>query len=83
MTDFKTLYLADYQLPNYLIKAVDLTFELLANKTLVTSVLTIERQSNENRPLILNGEQLTLISIALNHDKMPTEHYHVNEHFLE
>ena len=64
MTDFKTLYLADYQSPNYLIKAVDLTFELSSNKTLITSVLLIERQSNEYRPLILSGEQLTLISIA-------------------
>ncbi|MFQ3287895.1 MAG: aminopeptidase N, partial [Alteromonadaceae bacterium] len=83
MTDFKTLYLADYQSPNYLIKAVDLTFELSSNKTLITSVLLIERQSNEYRPLILNGEQLTLISIALNDDKMPAEHYIVNEHSLE
>jgi len=83
MTDFKTLYLADYQPPNYLIKAVDLTFELSSNKTLVTSVLTIERQSNDYRPLILNGEQLTLISIALNQDKMSAEHYYVNDDSLE
>ena len=83
MTDFKTLYLADYQSPSYLIKAVDLTFELSSNKTLVTSVLTIEKQSNDEQPLILNGEQLTLISIAFNDDKMSADHYRVNEDCLE
>jgi aminopeptidase N len=83
MTDFKTLYLADYQSPTFLIKAVNLTFELSNHKTLVTSVLTIERQCEESVPLILDGEQLRLVSLSLNQNEMAVEHYTVNKNSLE
>ncbi|MCJ8321086.1 MAG: aminopeptidase N [Colwellia sp.] len=83
MTDFKTLYLADYQSPEFSIETVDLTFELSDRKTIVTSILNIKRVGKSTSPLILNGQQLTLIRLKLNNIEMTSEKYHVNDEYLE
>ena len=66
MTEFKARYLADYQAPHFTVNNIDLTFELNDINTRVTSVLSLSRTQSNNGPLILNGEQLNLVSIALN-----------------
>lgn len=63
----KTIYLKDYQAPDFLIKHVDLCFYLGEKKTRVVSVLQLKRQSaNQNSPLVLNGEGLVLGEVKIN-----------------
>ena len=56
-----TIYLKDYQEPEYLIPTVALNFSLGEEFSNVVSVLTITRNKKDKTPLILNGEKLTLI----------------------
>jgi aminopeptidase N len=52
----------DYQAPAYWIATVDLTFDLDPAKTLVTSKMTVKRNSAQTHgPLVLVGEELTLL----------------------
>ena len=58
--------LNDYRVPDYLVDTVDLQFELDATETRVTSTLSIHRNpEGQGGPCMLNGEYLTLVSIAL------------------
>ena len=57
---------ADYAPPAYFIRAVELTFDLDAAKTIVASRLRIERnraQAHADTPLRLHGEGLTLLRV--------------------
>ncbi|MEO0367240.1 MAG: aminopeptidase N [Pseudomonadota bacterium] len=62
----KTVYLKDYQAPNYLIPKIDLDFHLGATYTTVTSKLSVTQSSADTAALILNGEKQKLTSIKLN-----------------
>ena len=75
----QTILLADYTPPAYLIDTVELTFELDPSATIVSSRIAVRRnpQRADARqaavasgtapaPLLLNGEQLELISVAIN-----------------
>ena len=54
----------DYAPPPFFIRAVELTFDLDAAKTIVTSRLHIERNAAVARaPLVLHGEELTLLRV--------------------
>ena len=75
----QTIYLKDYTVPDFLIRSVDLSFKLAEENTRVLSRLTLRRNSDSQTgdvPLILAGENLTLISVVLNDDNELTEkHY--------
>ncbi len=58
-------YRHDYHPPDYTITDIDLDFTLDAENTTVTAVSKIKRQIKENAPLILNGENLVLLSICV------------------
>ncbi len=67
----------DYAAPAYLIRSVELTFDLDAAKTIVSSVMAIERgpATAPGQPLRLQGDGLTLLrvladgqSVAFRHD---------------
>ncbi len=75
----KTIYLKDYQLPEYLIETVDLVFELEEEKTRVSSTLTIKRQSSEPCPLVLMGESLKLGSLILDGEELDVTAYQVTD----
>ncbi len=76
----QTILLADYTPPAYLIDTVDLTFELDPGATIVSSRIAVRRNpQHADAPqaalasraapaplLLLNGEQLELISVAIN-----------------
>ncbi|EDN70420.1 conserved hypothetical protein [Beggiatoa sp. PS] len=64
----KTIYLSDYQPPDYQVDSIDLHFELHETKTIVKSKLSIKKraQGPDTPPLKLNGEELLLNSVALN-----------------
>jgi aminopeptidase N len=68
----------DYAAPAYLIRSVDLSFDLDPAKTIVSSRLAIERNpaAAPDQPLRLQGEALTLLrvladgeSVAFRHDR--------------
>ncbi len=82
MTTPKTVYLKDYTPPDYLIESVDLHIELGEEQSEVRSQLILRRNHDGNRPLILNGEELTLKSITLDGETVPTERYQIDTESL-
>ncbi|MFL9625594.1 aminopeptidase N [Aeromonas jandaei] len=73
-------YRQDYQAPLYWIDTIDLDFQLQEPQTRVTAITRIRRNGEHNAPLVLDGEQLTLESIAI--DGIPCEHYEQGESTL-
>ncbi|QFT55822.1 aminopeptidase N [Microbulbifer sp. THAF38] len=64
----KTIYLKDYQVPDYLVDNTDLHFELEPKATLVKSQLKIRRNPEAGKdlpPLLLDGIDLELLSVAI------------------
>ncbi|MBM7060906.1 aminopeptidase N [Pseudomonas sp. UL073] len=68
----KTIYLKDYQAPDYLIDETHLTFELFEDHTLVHAQLVMRRNPEKAAgdkgtlpPLVLDGQQLELLALAL------------------
>jgi aminopeptidase N len=68
------IYLKDYQKPDYLVDELQLEFMLGAGETIVKNSMTIRRNTGgeKNKPLVLDGQQLTLLAVELN-DKPLTE----------
>lgn len=73
--------LADYQPPSFLISKTDLIFELAPRNTRVTSTITFQR--NQAGAMILDGQQLNLISLSLNGERLTAEQYSLNDERLE
>ncbi len=83
--DPKTLYLKDYQVPDYLIQQVELSFILDSINTQVISRLTIQRNPvsiNSQADLELAGENLELLKISLNGTVLSPECYSQTEQSL-
>ncbi|QVL46390.1 MAG: aminopeptidase N [Methylophilaceae bacterium] len=60
----KTIYLKDYLPAPYAVKNVNLKFELLANKTIVTSKVSyVKNPANASKALVLNGQHQMIISV--------------------
>lgn len=73
-------YRHDYRAPDYTITDIDLDFELDADTTTVTATSRITRRGEAGAPLVLNGESLTLVSVAI--DGQPWPHYREEAHAL-
>ena len=71
MSDPQPVYLSDYQPPAYRVTHTELTFDLDPAATRVKARLLMERNDevSDQAPLVLNGEHLALISLAI--DGMP------------
>ena len=57
---------ADYQPPAFTIATVNLTVTLHPTQTVVKSKLSVRRQGTHNQPLVLDGDKLSLVSVAIN-----------------
>jgi aminopeptidase N len=66
----KTIYRQSYQPPDFLISDVDLAFDIHEGTTRVVSKLTVERNGQHSRPLVLDGEGLSVRSISINEDQV-------------
>lgn len=66
-------YRHDYRAPDYQITDIDLTFDLDAQKTVVTAVSQAVRHGASDAPLRLNGEDLKLVSFILMMSRGPPE----------
>ena len=75
----------DYQPPNYWINSATLHFELEEEASLVSSELSISRnlsQADQTKPLVLDGEQLELLSLKLDDAELNPDEYQVNNEQL-
>ncbi len=73
-----TFYRKDYTAPNHRIKSTDLIFTLNPSRTKVESRLQFESWSEsnpDNLPLELDGEDLELVQVLLNGQKLAADHY--------
>ena len=76
----KSIYLKDYQQPDYLIDHVDLTFELHEEQTRVVSVMQVSKNSKgENASLVLMGECLELGCIKVDGSLLDSNAYQVTD----
>lgn len=56
----------DYRKPDYAISKVDLTFNLDPNKTRIVCVTQVKRNGQHQKPMVLDGNELELVNVALN-----------------
>ncbi len=75
------IYLKDYSQPHYWIETVDLVFELGENSTQVTSTIQCVRNGayRSDQPLVLQGEQLELVSVTLDGEELAASDYSVTD----
>ncbi|MBD1587429.1 aminopeptidase N [Pseudomonas typographi] len=81
----KTIYLKDYQAPDYLIDETHLTFELHDDHTLVHAQLVMRRNPAAGGglpPLVLDGQQLELLSLKLDDAELGSADYQLSEDHL-
>ena len=68
----QTIYLKDYTPPAFLIDSVDLDFVIEGGDTTVTTTLALRRNpAIAAQPLILDGEELETLSVAVDGEKVP------------
>lgn len=86
----KMIYLKDYQVPDYLIDETHLTFELFDDHTLVHAQLLMRRNPAAGSglsdarmpPLVLDGQQLELLSVALDDRELGAGDYQLSDSHL-
>lgn len=77
----KAIQLADYQAPAYEVTDTHLKFELNDGYTQVHSVLTL-KQVGDGNELVLNGQDLELLSIRLDGNELTTDDYVLGDETL-
>ena len=81
----QTVYLKDYTPPEYLIDRVALEFDLDEQRTVVRASLSLQRNPQSQNPsvaLCLMGEELQLISIAIDGVNLAAEAYKLDAETL-
>ena len=81
----KTIYLKDYQAPDYLIDETHLTFELFEDHTLVHAQLVMRRNPAlpaELPALVLDGQQLELLHLKLDDRELAAGDYQLTDSTL-
>ncbi len=79
------IYLKDYRVPTYFIDEIHLQVDLYEEETLVTSHMRVRHNRlspNKIRDLVLNGEELILVSIKLDGKILPTSEYQLTDEGL-
>ena len=76
----KVQYRDDYHAPHYWIDTLDLDIQLHDNATQVVAISRVRRNGEHDEPLVLDGEQLTLLQVAVN--GIDISQYQQTEHSL-
>ncbi len=63
--DPRAVRLAEYRAPDFRIAETHLNFVLDPQATRVTATTKIERMGAADAPLVLSGEHMTLVSVAI------------------
>ncbi|WP_198780149.1 aminopeptidase N [Shewanella putrefaciens] len=71
MTQAQAKYLKDYQAPHFTIETIDLAFNLAGKDTRVKAVSKVKRTSAHALPLVLDGDDLVLLAVAINGETVP------------
>src|SRR5438128_6168949 len=73
----KPVRLEDYRPPDWLVETVDLDVALHPTATRVRATLSLKpnRNGRNNAPLVLDGEELSLVSLSLDNVPLGPEHY--------
>jgi aminopeptidase N len=77
----KAIHRSDYRPPDYRIEHVDLQFDLGAETARVKSRLKIQA-ATAGAPLVLNGEDLELVSLSLDGKPLAADRYTFDAHSL-
>ncbi len=78
----RTVRLRDYRPPDYRVEAIALDFALDPHATRVSARMTIVRTSAGDAPLVLDGEQLKLLAIAVDGKPLAPVSYSLTEETL-
>src|SRR5690554_1503803 len=80
----KTTQLSEYTEPNFWVETTELTFDLQPESTLVSARLQLMRNPNRpaNSPLELDGNELELISVAINGKQLSVNDYSLDDESL-
>ncbi|ONI07154.1 hypothetical protein PRUPE_5G103100 [Prunus persica] len=79
----KEIFLKDYKLPDYYFDSVDLNFSLGAEKTIVSSKIAVfPRVEGSSSPLVLDGQDLKLLSVRINSKELKDEDYRLDSRHL-
>ncbi len=78
----RTIRLSDYTPADFRIPATDLVFDLRPETTRVTARLTLERSGPAEVPLVLMGERLKLLRIAIDGRDLQPADYTVSDETL-
>ncbi|XP_030530334.1 puromycin-sensitive aminopeptidase isoform X1 [Rhodamnia argentea] len=79
----KEIFLKDYKLPDYYFDTVDLKFSLGEEKTYVSSKISvIPRVEGSSAPLVLNGQDLNLVSVKVNEKELKDGDYLLDSRHL-
>ncbi len=68
----RTIHLKDYTPPAYVVETVELDVDIRDDHAIVKAKLSVRRNGNHEQPLVLNGDELELVSVSL--DGRPAEH---------
>jgi len=71
----RTVRLRDYRPPDYRVEEISLDFVLDAHATRVTADMVIARNGADDAPLVLDGEHLKLLGIAIDGKPLGSESY--------
>src|SRR5690349_21137377 len=85
MLNEKITYRKDYQVPAYLIDAIQLRFDLRDEYTIVTSHLQVHRNPesrDDSKTLILNGKELILERVQLDGHILSSSQYQLTDELL-
>jgi aminopeptidase N len=79
-----TIRLQDYKPTDYSVESIQLDFDLQEEATLVRSAMSLQRRpsADAQAPLVLHGEKLKLISIAIDGEPLSEDAYSVDEEHL-
>src|SRR5450756_1661086 len=81
----KTVYLKDYTPPPFLISTIDLDVDIREDHALVRSSLALARNpksADARAPLALDGDELELLSVALDGRALAPGEYKLGEESL-
>ncbi|SCZ57357.1 aminopeptidase N [Thiohalomonas denitrificans] len=81
----QAVYLKDYTAPDYRIETINLRFDLDPEATTVTSRMEVRANydpAEGRRPFVLNGQELELVSVSMDHDPVGDEGYEISDDTL-
>ncbi len=78
----KTIRREDYRAPDYRIETVELEFDLAEDVTRVKARLRVRRNGDEVRPLVLDGDEVELVALALDGRRLGEGEYRLDDSSL-